>query len=81
MRGDHHRRARFQRRANRGHRRTNARVFGDVARVVLRNIQIGANENATAGQLPVRNEPIKSINAHKSWMSRAAVDVARATIE
>ncbi len=65
MRCHHDRRASFQRRADRGHRRANARVFGDVARVVLRNVQIGANENATAGQLPVRNQPIKSLDAHE----------------
>jgi hypothetical protein len=30
---------------NAGHRRANARVFRDLARIVLRHIQIGANEN------------------------------------
>jgi hypothetical protein len=33
---------------NAGHRGANARVFCDVAGIVLRHIQIGANENSLA---------------------------------
>ena len=46
VRGDHHRRARVQRHLDTRHRGPDAGVFGDVASVVLRHIQISTDENA-----------------------------------
>ena len=46
MRGHHHRRAIFQRELNCRHRGANAGVVGDVAGVVLRHVQVGADEDA-----------------------------------
>jgi hypothetical protein len=35
---------------NAGHRSADARIVGDVAGVVLRNVEIGADEDALAGE-------------------------------
>ena len=48
MAGDHDSSASVERHLNAGHRGANARVFCDVAGIVLRHIQIGANENSLA---------------------------------
>ena len=50
VRGDHHRRAGVQRHADAGHRGADARVFGDVAGVVLRHVEVGADEHALAAR-------------------------------
>src|SRR5690606_474800 len=50
VRGDHHRRAGIQRHADAGHRGTDARVLGDVARVVEGDVEVGADEYALAGK-------------------------------
>ena len=45
---DHHGCARIKGHLNARHRGANTSVFCDVARIVLRHIQIGANENSLA---------------------------------
>jgi hypothetical protein len=42
--------------ADRGNRGADARVFGDVAGVVLRHVQIGADEHALAAHLPLGDQ-------------------------
>ena len=44
--GDHHRRAGVQRHADAGHRGADAGVLGDAAGVVLRHVEVGADEPA-----------------------------------
>ncbi len=64
MRRDHHRGPSAQCRTNCRRRSADARVFGDVASVVLRNIQVGADKYAASSELPVCNQTIKSIDVH-----------------
>ena len=49
VRSHHHRSAGVQRHLQAGHRSADARVFGDAAVVVLRHVQVGADENALTG--------------------------------
>jgi hypothetical protein len=51
VRGDHHGRAGVERSLDGRHGGADAGVFGDVALIVLRNVQVGADEHALAGQL------------------------------
>src|SRR5262245_9823524 len=54
MRRHHHRGAAVQGVLDAGERRADARVFGDVAGVVLRNVEVGADEYALARNRQVR---------------------------
>ena len=49
VRGDHHRRAGGERHLDGRQRGADAGVLGDAAGVVLRHVEVGANEDATAG--------------------------------
>jgi len=51
MRGHHDGGAGIQRSLDGRHRGANTGVFGDVALIVLRNVQVGADKHALAGQL------------------------------
>src|SRR5215510_1841799 len=53
VRGDHHPRAGLQRVSDAGNRRADARVVGDLPGVVLRHVEIGADEHALAPQVKV----------------------------
>lgn len=46
---DHHGGARCQRLLNGRHRGTHAGVFGDIALIVLRDVEVGSDENTFAG--------------------------------
>ena len=54
----------IQRHANSGHAGTHAGVFGDVAGVVLRDIQIGADEHTLASGLALGAEVGKTDDFH-----------------
>src|SRR5450830_961014 len=66
MRRHHHRRAGVACLANRRHRSADARIFGDIASIVLRHIQIGANEDALALQLIGGDQIAESVEFHFS---------------
>src|SRR5690606_16534867 len=51
--GDHHGRARIEAVPDRRDGRADAGVVGDPARVVLRHVEVGANEHAPAGEIQV----------------------------
>ena len=53
MRRDHHRGAAPERVPDRGYGRPDARVVGDVAGVVLRHVQVGADEHALAADVEI----------------------------
>ena len=65
VRSHHHRGAGLQRHLDAGHRRADARVFGDVARIVLRHVEVGADEHALAGQAAVGHDFVKSKDFHR----------------
>ena len=64
MRGDHHRGACVQRHADARHRGADAGVFGDAAGVVLRYVEVGADEDALAGDAALGDEVGKSKDVH-----------------
>ena len=64
MRRHHDRRTSFQSQFNTRHRGTNAGVFGDAARIVLRNIQVGTNKYPLGGDLALGDEVLESENVH-----------------
>jgi hypothetical protein len=53
VRGDHDRRTAREGVADRGHRGADARVVGDRPRVILRDVEVGANEDALAAHVYV----------------------------
>jgi hypothetical protein len=66
MRRHHHSGTSIQRQTNPGYRRTNPSVFGDIARIVKRYIQVSANEHALASELASLSQPRESLNSrHK----------------
>ena len=64
VRRDHHRRAGVERHADRRHGGADARVLGDVARVVLRNVEVGTDEDTAAGELAAGGQLSEGIDAH-----------------
>ena len=64
MRRHHHRGTSVERHLNARNRGPNARVFGNLARVVLRHVEVGANENAFAGDLAVGTQIGKTDEVH-----------------
>ena len=64
VRCHHHAGTGVQRHADGGHAGADARVFGDVARVVLRHVQVGTDENALAGHLAARAQVRKADHIH-----------------
>ena len=64
VRGHHHRRAGVERHADARHRGADARVFGDVAGVILRHVEVGADEDALAGDAALGDEVGESKDIH-----------------
>jgi hypothetical protein len=56
VRGDHDGRTGVQREADGGHAGADARVFGDAALLVLRHVEVGADEDALAFGAALRAE-------------------------
>ncbi|MNN58444.1 hypothetical protein D3C81_1734920 [compost metagenome] len=54
--GDHHRGAGGEAGLDRGHRGADAGVLGDMAGVVLRHVQVGADEDPLAGDFALGNQ-------------------------
>jgi len=73
VRGHHHRRAGVQRHLQARHRSADARVFGDAAAVVLRHVQVGADEHALAGHLAAGAKIRKADEVHDEarWQKSA----------
>ena len=53
MRGHHHCGAACERVANTRHRSANPRIVGDVAGIVLRDVEIGTDEHALAANVGI----------------------------
>jgi hypothetical protein len=70
VRRHHHGRARLQRHLDGRHRSADARVFGDVARIVLRHVQVRADEHALAGHFALGHEVFESEDGHDGWRRR-----------
>jgi len=66
VRGDHDSCACFERHANGRHAGADARVFGDLAIIVLRHVQVGADENTFAFGRAVGAHIRKTNHVHKS---------------
>ena len=64
MAGDHDGCARIECHLNARHRGADACVFGDVARIVLRHVQIGADENTLAFDLALLAQIRKTNDVH-----------------
>jgi hypothetical protein len=62
--GDHDGGTGVQRHADAGHAGADARVFGDVAGVVLRHVEVGADEHALALGLALGHEVGESDDLH-----------------
>src|SRR6202008_1966694 len=69
MRGHHDRGALLQRELDAGHGGADARVVGDGAAVVLRHVQVGADEDALAAEFLVR----EALELHYFAWCRATV--------
>jgi hypothetical protein len=64
MRGDHHRGAGAERHLDARHRGADARVLGDAAGVVLRHVEIGADEDAALRRLAGGDEICETEDVH-----------------
>jgi hypothetical protein len=64
MRGHHHRRARIKRQLHARHRGANPRVLSDATLIVLRHIEISANENALALHLALADKVFEAEDVH-----------------
>ena len=64
VRGNHHRSASLERHLDAGHRGADAGVFGDAAGVVLRHVQVSADEDALAGDPAGGHEIGKTEDVH-----------------
>jgi hypothetical protein len=62
--GDHHRGAGLQGHLDAGHRGADAGVLGDAARVVQRDVQVGADEHALARHLALGDEIGETDDVH-----------------
>ena len=74
VRRDHHGGTACERVANGRHRCANPRVVGDRARVVLRHVQVGANEHALAAHVEVgqasKGHGVRCGNRAAAWSRR-----------
>jgi hypothetical protein len=69
VRGDHHGRAAGQGHLDAGHRSADAGVLGDVARVVLRHVEVGPDEDAAAAGTAFVAEVGKAQDIHGGSLS------------
>jgi hypothetical protein len=79
VRGHHHRRALVERHADAGRGRADARVVRDAAVVVLRDVEVGADEDTLAGQVEVGHAQhlhVRMVSALAWARARAASSVA-----
>ncbi|MPN20712.1 hypothetical protein SDC9_168091 [bioreactor metagenome] len=67
MAGHHDGGASVQRHLDAGDGSANARIFRDLAVIVLRNIQIGADKNALSGSLALSADVGKTKNMHDGF--------------
>ena len=65
VRGHHHRRTGLQRHLDAGHGGADAGVLGDRAGVVLRDVEVGTDEDAPAGHAALGNQIGKSDDVHE----------------